>query len=427
MASRGSETTRAFRPAPFFDHGLFLLHLNRGKEEMARGHHEAARREFDEAQRLRPQDPEVLLNLSITLFHLGQFGPAEAKTRELLQEHDDSVPLLFNLGLILFKSGRDTEAKDPLEKVLALAPAHRKAHLTLGLIAQRADAYEAAQRHFRLAGAELKDGSEGDDSVARTARAAAAEVRAAALTPAASPNATRPAPAVRDDTRPSPVVKPEPLDSLAASGKRNLVSSGVRSRSGSAPRIDVAPPVGPFTPKPGGFLSASCAGGLRVRRGVVVGRQGVPSLVTDGRLDGPLAGILVTASGEGTLLLADQGRVPYLKALANEFLSVETSRLLGFDEALTYREDPAFEYRDKIVQPFLKLFGTGTVALSVVSEPARFEVERQNPFTIAARAVVAYGGDLTPELLEESDPIAGLGAGPVLRFVGAGFVLADAR
>ena len=71
---------------------------------MSRGHHEAARREFDEAQRLRPQDPEVLLNLSITLFHLGQFGPAEEKTRELLQEHDDSVPLLFNLGLILFKS-----------------------------------------------------------------------------------------------------------------------------------------------------------------------------------------------------------------------------------------------------------------------------------------------------------------------------------
>ncbi len=426
--SRGSETTRAFRPAPFFDHGLFLLHLNRGKEEMARGHHEAARREFDEAQRLRPQDPEVLLNLSITLFHLGQFGPAEVKTRELLQEHDDSVPLLFNLGLILFKSGRDVEAQDPLEKVLALAPAHRKAHLTLGLIAQRAGAYENAQKHFRLAGAELRDGSEGDDSVARTARAAAAEVRAAALTPSPGPNDTRPAPAVREDTRPTPVVKLEPLDSLASSGKRNLVSSGVRPRSGSFARADVvAPPMGPFTPKPGGFLSASCAGGLRLRRGVIVGRQGVPALATDARLDGALAGILVTASGEGTLLLADQGRVPHLKSLSNEFLSVETSRLLGFDEALTYREDPAFEYRDKIVRPFLKLFGTGSVALAVVSEPARFEVERQNPFTIAARAVVAYGGDLTPELLEESDPIAGLGAGPVLRFVGSGYVLADAR
>ncbi len=428
MASRGSETTRAFRPAPFFDHGLFLLHLNRGKEEMARGHHEAARREFDEAQRLRPQDPEVLLNLSITLFHLGQFGPAEAKTRELLQEHDDSVPLQFNLGLILFKSGRDAEAKEPLEKVLALAPAHRKAHLTLGLIAQRAGAYDEAQRHFKLAGAELKDGSEGDDSVARTARAAAAELRAAKAAPAPSPNDTRPAPVAREDTKPTPVVKPEPLDSLASSGKRSLTSSGVRPRSGITPRHpEVAAPMGPFTPKPGGFLSASCAAGLRVRRGVVVGRSGVPSLATDARLAGALAGILVTASGEGTILLADQGRVPWLKALANEFLSVEPTRLLGFDEVLTYREDPAFEYRDKIAQPFLKLFGTGTVALAVVSEPARFEVERQHPFTLAARAVVAYGGDLTPELLEESDPIAGLGAGPVLRFVGSGYVLADAR
>jgi Flp pilus assembly protein TadD len=425
--SRGSETTRAFRPAPFFDHGLFLLHLNRGKEEMARGHHEAARREFDEAQRLRPQDPEVLLNLSITLFHLGQFSAAEAKTRELLQEHDDSVPLLFNLGLILFKSGRDAEAKEPLEKVLALAPAHRKAHLTLGLVAQGAGAYETAQKHFRLAGAELKDGSEGDDSVARTARAAAAEVRAAALRPSGNLNDTRPAAAALVDTKPTPIVKPEPLDSLASSGKRNLVSSGVRPRSGSMPRVEIAAPVGPFTPKSGGFLSAACVGGLRVRRGVVVGRQGISTLATDGRLAGALAGILVSASGEGTLLLADQGRVPFLKLLSNEFLSVETSRLLAFDEALTYREDPAFEFRDKIAQPFLKLFGTGTVALAVVSEPARFEVERQNPFTMAARAVVAYGGDLTPEMLEESDPIAGLGAGPVLRFVGSGYVLADAR
>ena len=67
------------------------------------------------------------------------------------------------------------------------------------------------------------------------------------------------------------------------------------------------------------------------------------------------------------------------------------------------------------------------MAVAVVSEPARFDVERQNPFTIAARAVVAYGGDVSPELIEESDPIAGLGAGPVLRFVGSGYVLADAR
>ncbi len=180
---------------------------------MARGYHETARREFEEARRLRPRDPEVLLNLSITLFHLGQFDEAEAMTRDLLTEHAESVPLLFNLGLILFKSGRDREAREPLEKVLGLAPAHRKAHLTLGLVAQRRGAWDEAHRHFRMAGAELKDGAEGDDSVARTARAAAAEVRIA--------TANRPSPA---DTRPSPIVKPEPLDSLTASGKIKMSS-----------------------------------------------------------------------------------------------------------------------------------------------------------------------------------------------------------
>ena len=106
MAAAGIRVDAAFRPAPFFDHGLFLLHLNRGKEEM-RADTTSARREFEEAQRLRPHDPEVLLNLSITLFHLGQFEEAERMTRDLLAAHAESVPLLFNLGLILFKSGRD--------------------------------------------------------------------------------------------------------------------------------------------------------------------------------------------------------------------------------------------------------------------------------------------------------------------------------
>jgi hypothetical protein len=250
---------------------------------------------------------------------------------------------------------------------------------------------------------------------------------AARAAPAADPRTTPRAPAVApDDTKPTLIVKPEVVDALTSTAKRT--NSGVCSRSGITSRhAESVPPLGPFTPKPGGFLSADCAPGLRVRRGVVVGRSGVPSLATDPRLAGPLADLLVAASGEGTILLADQGRGPWLRALTNEFLSVEPTRLLAFDEALTYREDPAFEYRDKIPRPFLKLFGTGTVALAVVSEPARFDVDRQNPLTLAARAVVAYGGDLTPELLEESDPIAGLGAGPVLRFSGTGYVMADAR
>ena len=422
-ATRESKTTKAFRPAPFFDHGLFLLHLNRGKEEMGRGHYETARREFEEARRLRPRDPEVLLDLSITLFHIGQLADAEAMTRDLLTEHAESVPLLFNLGLILFKSGRDRDAQEPLERVLGFAPAHRKAHLTLGLVAQRRGAWDEAQRHFRMAGAELKDGVEGDDSVARAARTAAAEVRkATAISPSPS------------DTRPSPVVKPEPLDSLTASGKLRL-SSGIRPRppaaalagaEGAAPAP--ATPLGPFLPRPGGFLSVSCKSGVRVRRGIVVGRSGGPVLEAFlGVMPDGLDQILVGASGDGILLVADPGRVPWLKALAGETLSVYPARLLAFESALACRAVVTPETGDRTAPPFLRLSGSGVVALAVSSEPARFDVERGQPLAIAARAVVAYGGEVVPELLEEGDPLSGLGAGASMQFTGAGFVLADAR
>lgn len=421
-ATRGSETTKAFRPAPFFDHGLFLLHLNRGKEEMGRGHHEAARREFEEARRLRPRDPEVRLNLSITLFHLDQLVEAETMTRDLLAEHAESVPLLFNLGLILFKSGRHTEAREPLEKVLAFAPAHRKAHLTLGLVAQRRGAWDEAQRHFRMAGAELIEGTEGDDSVARTARAAAAEVRVA--------TASRPS---AGDTRPSPVVKPEPLDSLTASGKLRI-SSNSRPRlslaglAGTESAAAVARPLGPFTPKPGGFLSISCANGVRVRRGIVVGRSGAPVLedTRGASLEG-LDRILLGASGDGILLVADPGRAPWLKSLAGETISVQPARLLAFESPLACRADVPPDAGERTAPPFLKISGTGVVALAVSAEPARLDVERNLPLAIAARSVVAYGGDVVPEVLDDSDPLSSLGAGASMRFTGVGFVLADAR
>ena len=418
-ARSGGGPAAPFRPAPFFDHGLFLLHLNRGKEEFRKGQFELARREFEEAKRLRPHDPEVLLNLSITLFHLGSFADAERLTRELILAHENAVPLLFNLGLILFKSGREDAAREPLERVLALAPAHRKAHLTLGLICQRAGEAERAQKHFRMAGAEMTDGGEDDDSISRMARQAASM-------PARSPGAAAPQP---------PPVKPEPPDSMTGAG-RPIQPSGswTRPPSGtfrtarrpeSSPALSLVTPVGPFSPKAGGLLAAAADEGLRVRKGTVVGRTGKPSVEPDTRLEGVLAGLLLRATGAGTLLLGEPGRVPFVRMLSRESLSVEPMRLLAFEETLTCREDAAFERRRGIERPFLKLFGTGAVALSGVSEAARFEVEWGQPLTLLHRVVVAYGGELVPELLVEAD--AGFESGPAVRFVGAGFVLADAR
>jgi tetratricopeptide (TPR) repeat protein len=411
VSARGSEPARP-RAVPFFDQGLFLVHLNRGKELARRGEHDGARRELEAALQLRPHDPEVAASLSLTFFHLGQYEDAERLTRDLLATHAESVPLLLNLGLILWKAGRDEDAVSPLARALELSPSHRKAHLALGLVLQRKGDSERAREHFRLAGAERPQGGDGDDTLAKTARTAS-RVEAGR-------------------SRPAPHVKPEGLETGEIAPQR-AEAPAIEARVPEEPPSPMpaaasAAPMpgrsGPFTPHPGGFLAARCEDGVYVRRGVLTGRTGAPLLEAERRLTGALAKHLVLATGTGTVLLLSRGRMPRLRMLEEEFVSLDPGRLLGFEASLAYREDPAFELR-RAVAPFLKLYGSGVVALAVGSEPARFEVTESQPLTLSAKAVVAFGGDLTPDLLEESDPLAEFGSGPVLRFTGTGYVLAE--
>ena len=436
MSTRASEPTRS---APFFDHGLFLLHLNRGKEDMRKGLHDDARREFEEARRFRSSDPEVLSNLALAMFHLGHLEEAERITRGLLVSHADSVPLLFNLGLILFKAGR-AEAREPLERVLALAPAHRKAHLTVGLILQREGRLEEANRHFASAGSERKVETDGDDTITRTARAAASTWPAPGTpVPTVKPEAFDDSSARRGQvTQPivgpaepsaAPVPQPEGALPPAVAPLRPpppMVTGipGTAQAPPSAPSPPTAPPA--FSARPGGLVSADARGGILVRRTALTGRTGIAELVADGSLSGALARFFVRATGNGGVLLLDPKRVLHLVHLRGEFLSADPARLFGFDAALTYREDPAFEFRRQIALPFVKLFGTGSVAFTVSAEPARLEVTPETPLTLASRSLLGYGGDVYVDLVEDADPLADLGGGPVLSVSGSGYVLMEA-
>lgn len=434
MSTRASEPTRS---APFFDHGLFLLHLNRGKEDLRKGLHDDARREFEEARRFRPNDPEVLSNLALAMFHLGHLEEAERTTRGLLASHADSVPLLFNLGLILFKAGRP-EAREPLERVLALAPGHRKAHLTVGLILQREGRLDEAKRHFTSAGSDRKVEMDGDDTISRTARAATSTWP--------TPNASVPAvkPETFDDssvrreraTQPiSPVDVPElpkealrpPVAALASPPPSGVIATVPVTR----PPLSLGPPA-PSTPptafsvRPGGVVTGDARGGILVRRTALTGRSGTAELVADASLSGALARFFVRVTGSGGVLLLDPKRSLHLVHLRAEFLSADPSRLFGFDAALTYREDPAFEFRRQIALPFVKLFGTGAVAVSAAAEPARLEVTPETPLTLSSRSLLAYGGDVAVDLVEDADALADLGGGPVVNVSGSGFVLMEA-
>lgn len=424
MSSRASEPTRS---APFFDQGLFLLHLNRGKDDLRRGLHDDARREFEEARRYRPNDPEVCSNLALATFHLGHLEEAERITRGLLVSHADSVPLLFNLGLILFKAGRP-EAREPLERVLALAPGHRKAHLTVGLILQREGRLEEAKRHFAAAGSDRKLETDGDDTITRTARAAVlGRTAPGGLAPTVKPETFGDAAAPGEpSTQPiAPVLEPPERGALPppVEAPPNPPAARPLSPPQAAPP---PPPPTAFVARPGGLVAADVRGGVLVRRTALTGRTGVAELTPDDSLSGALARYFVRASGTGGVLLLDPRRGVHLVHLRNEFLSADPARLFGFDAGLTWREDPAFEFRRQIALPFLKLFGTGCVAFSTAADPARLEVTSDTPLTLSSRSLLAYGGDVAVDLVEDADPLADLGGGPVLSVSGSGYVLIEA-
>ncbi len=420
MSARPADTWPG-RTAPFFDQGIFLLHLNRGKEHLRLGHYQESKRDLEDALRLRPQEPEVLANLAFALFHLGQFEEAEKISRVVLASFPASVPLLFNLGLILYKAGRHAEAREPLEKVLELAPAHRKAHLTLGLVFRKLDRTEQAEEQFRLAGAERAAGGDEDDTLSRLARAAVAEKAKESMSDR--------------EVVTTPIVKLERFqeeEGAAPSEERAALPVGrpaVDEAARSAP-LPIPPPVaapnGPFAPVAGGFLTAETAGGILIRRDAVTGRRGASTREPESSLPEPLSRLFLRARGPGTLLLVEKGRHPFFVAPGGGFLSVAPLHVLAFEGSLGYREDPAFEFRRPDAPPFLKLLGEGFVALAVSGEPARIPVVASEPLTIAADAVIGYSGELSLQLIEANSRYAEFAGRAIFRFSGTGTVLAEA-
>src|ERR1041385_1002523 len=70
-----------------FDQGVFLLHYNRGREAFQEGRYAEARRELENAQRLRPDDSDVLNLLGLVYFKTNAFPEAEVIYRRLADEN----------------------------------------------------------------------------------------------------------------------------------------------------------------------------------------------------------------------------------------------------------------------------------------------------------------------------------------------------
>src|SRR5258706_16294149 len=137
-----------------FDQGVFLLHYNRGREAFQEGRYAEARRELEAAQRMRPDDADVLNLLGLVYFKTNAFPEAEVIYRRLVQENASVFILHSNLGLILFKQGKLDEAEQYLLRAVELRPNYAKSHLYLGLLYRQRRKYGIALEHLRFAGAD---------------------------------------------------------------------------------------------------------------------------------------------------------------------------------------------------------------------------------------------------------------------------------
>ena len=417
--------------APPFDQGVFLLHYNRGREAFQEGRYAEARRELEAAQRLRPDDADVLNLLGLVYFKTNAFPEAEVIYRRLIAENPNVFILHSNLGLILFKEGKLDEAEQFLLRAVDLRPNYAKSHLYLGLLYRQKKKYEPSLEHLRFAGAD------------KLVREVEQEMRAAAPPP---PMARRPLPATVPPAPATPAASSPPLDAGSAAtapGEEKIATQKIRAfvaenvtQPGRVPTPEMATPPEPavtaarklqdavdepqhveakkidvarkiegasrtFTLHENGFLEINFARSVHVKRGTVSSYSGNLKFVAESGLLGTTAQTLVKAVGQGKIFVYERGRKTFLLDLNDEFIYVEGSNLLALEDSLTYRVEPIYDasYQRKI--DTVKIFGKGSLAISTSIEPLTMRVTREYPLSISSNALVAWTGNVIPTVVDD--------------------------
>jgi Uncharacterized conserved protein len=438
--------------APPFDQGVFLLHYNRGREAFQEGRYAEARRELENAQRMRPEDADVLNLLGLVYFKTNAFPEAEVIYRRLALENPNVFILHSNLGLILFKQGKLDESEHYLLRAIELRPNYAKSHLYLGLLYRQRRKFGVALEHLRFAGA---------DKIVREVEAEMRPQGAAPLTlPAVSAAPT--APAQRRDTQrvntqkivplkdglsgvkplmtqpgsvPMPAAAPLPhMPDTAHTAARKLQDAVDDTQLTEDKRLDLAHKIEgaskTFTLHENGFLEINFGRSVHVKRGTVSSYSGNLKFVAESGLLGTTAQTLVKAVGQGKIFVYEKGRKTFLLDLNEEFIYVEGSNLLALEDTLTYRVEPIYDgtYQRKI--DTVKIFGKGSLAISTHIEPLTLRVTAEYPLSISSTALVAWTGNLIPTVMDdkslENVMIENVDdAGFKIRFEGDGVVVSE--
>ena len=415
--------------APPFDQGVFLLHYNRGREAFQEGRYAEARRELENAQRLRPDDSDVLNLLGLVYFKTNAFPEAEVIYRRLTKENPNVFILHSNLGLILFKQAKLDESEQFLLRAVELRPNYAKSHLYLGLLYRQRRKLGLALEHLRFAGAD-KLVREVELEMRPPAPAAPLPPAPIALPPPPAPAATQAAIVTQkvraftgeapinrtipgNTPTPAPPAAPiappaaPPLQNAAAHTAARKLQDAVDETPEAADdkRIDLGHKIEgasrTFALHENGFLEINFSRNVHVKRGTVSSYSGNLKFIAESGLLGTTAQTLVKAAGQGKIFVYEKGRKTFLLDLNEEFIYVEGSNLLALEDTLTYRVEPIYDtsYQRKI--DTVKIFGKGSLAISTSIEPLTLRVTREYPLSISSNALVAWTGNLIPTVVDD--------------------------
>lgn len=439
-----------------FDQGVFLLHCNRGREAFHDARYAEARRELESAQRLRPDDGDVLNLLGLVYFKTNAFPEAEVIYRRLVRDNPSVFTLHSNLGLILFKQGKLDEAEPCLLRAIEIRPNYAKSHLYLGLLYRQRRKYEQALEHLRFAGA---------DKIVREVEAEMRTARPEVPPPPKAPEAPPPSQFSTEKVRP---LKVDPEETLRQPARKKTQPASVPTPPAEAQKTFVPPPTSAataghtaarklqeavdetqhaeerridlgrriegasktFTLHENGFLEINFDRSVHVKRGTVSSYSGNLKFLAESGLLGTTAQTLIRATGQGKIFVYDKGRKAFLLDLNEEFIYVEGGNLLALEDTLTYRVEPIYDgaYERKI--DTVKIFGRGSLAISTSIEPLTLRVTRDYPLSISSNALVAWTGNLIATVVDDKSLqdvmiASGEAGGFKIRFEGEGVVVSE--
>ncbi|HKY32017.1 MAG TPA: AIM24 family protein [Candidatus Polarisedimenticolia bacterium] len=376
--AQGPGSVRPPIAAAPLDHGLFLMHLNKGREHIAAGRLAEARGCLERALRVRPGDETALDLLGRIYFKMDLRHEAFTVYRHLVQLHPEADVLHANLGILEFKEGRDDDARRRLETALLLNPANQRPRLYIGLIERRQGNLAACIRQLEAAGAR---------ALARRVRRQLDPARGETEAPAPDPAA---------DTGPVAAVAPEetarpPIVDLAAIAAARCLEEAVDGAT-----FGILPRSGPAG---GDLLRIDLTEGVRLRPGAVarvMAQRG--ALRREGRPSGPM----VTVIGRGRVEMAAQGtgpsRILLLRLEAGQTLTARPEAVLACDASVGMRSSRRGPWEGGAggagPRTAILLHGPGIAALACDPAARPIRIEGEDTLLCHGADVVCWSGEL---------------------------------